>query len=123
MRFIVQDDKLIIRLEGMERLWALRSRLTIPRPAITLVDYIAERPVLQDFRGYLRIPGTSIPWHFLAGTFWHRDDREFWFVRMKHDGMLTLETKPGDYLYRRLRISCAPEIAQDISDWWSKRED
>lgn len=122
MRFIPTEDRLIIRLEGFERLWALRTRLEIPRSAIVQVDYLDDRPIMQDFWGYLRIPGTSIPWRFLAGTFWQKGDREFWFVRMKQLGLMTIETKPKECSYSRLRISCDAEVAQEIVDWWHDRK-
>lgn len=102
----------------MERLWALKRCLRVPRAAITEVDYLAQRPAMQDFWGYLRIPGTSIPWRFLAGTFWRKGDREFWFVRIKHEGVMTIDIKPGIFPYQRLRISCTALIAQDVNDWW-----
>jgi hypothetical protein len=118
MKFVIQDDVLIVELEGLEKLWALKSRMQVPRLAILEVDYLAERPVMQDFRGYLRIPGTGVPWRFFAGTFWRKGDREFWFVRMKLPGVMTIELKAGTFLYRRIRVSCDAETAQVINDWW-----
>lgn len=118
LKFITQDDTLVIQLEGMERLWALKGRLQLPRHAIMEVDYLAQRPAMQDFHGYLRIPGTNIPWRFLAGTFWRKHDREFWFIRIRHEGVMTIDLKPDTFSYRRLRLSCSALIAQDISDWW-----
>ena len=118
MKFVMQDDLLTIRLEGMEKVWALKGRLQVPRYAVSEIDYLAQRPMLQDFWGYLRIPGTGVPWRFLAGTFWRKGEREFWFVRMKHQGVLTIGLKPDTFPYHRLRISCSAEMAQDVSDWW-----
>jgi hypothetical protein len=118
MRFVTQDDVLLIQLEGMERVWALKLRLEVPRLAVLEVDYDTQRPAMQDFWGYLRIPGTSVPWRFLAGTFWRGKEREFWFVRMRHPGVMLVELKPDTFPYRRLRISCDPETAQAVADWW-----
>lgn len=120
MKFIAQDDVLIIELQGMEKLWALKSRLQVPRFAILEVDYNAQSPAMQDFWGYLRMPGTSIPWRFLAGTFWRKSNREFWFIRLKHVGVMKIELKSGTFAYNRLRISCDPETAQSVSDWWQE---
>ncbi len=102
----------------MERLWALKSGLTIPRSAILSVDYRAERPAMQDFAGYLRFPGSNLPGRFLAGKFVRAGEREFWYVRMQSSGVLLLELKPGEYPYRRVRLTCDPETAQKIADWW-----
>lgn len=118
MKFVTQDDVLIVRLEGMEKLWALKSRLQVPRFAILEVDYLAQQPMMQDFAGHVRIPGASVPWRFLAGSFRRKGQREFWFVRLKHQGVMSIDLKPDTFPYRRLRISCDAETAQSISDWW-----
>jgi hypothetical protein len=118
MKFVTQDNALLIQLEGMERVWALKGHLHVPRTAVLDVDYNAQRPAVQDFWGYLRIPGTSLPWRFLAGTFWRNKEREFWFVRMKHLGVMLIELKPDADAYRRIRIGCDPETAQAVADWW-----
>jgi hypothetical protein len=119
VKFIPEDDgTLTLELEGLEKLWALKSRLRIPRGAIIGVNYNPDAPAMQDFWGYLRLPGTSLPWRFLAGTFWRKGDREFWFVRMRTMGILEMELKSDAFPYRRIRISCDPETAQSVSDWW-----
>jgi hypothetical protein len=120
MKFIPQGKNLTIRLEGMEKMWALKSSIEIPQAAVLEVDYSPQRPTMQDFWGYLRIPGTSVPWRFLAGTFWHKGEREFWFVRIRHMGVLLVELKPDAFPYRRIRISCDPETAQAVADWWQQ---
>ena len=120
MKFIPKGSTLLIKLEGLEKVWALKGQLQVPRRAILDVDYNAQAPAMQDFWGYLRIPGTSVPWRFLAGTFWRKSDREFWFVRMRHLGVMEIELKPGAFAYRRIRISCDPETAQAVADWWQE---
>jgi len=119
MQFITEPAALFIRLEGLERLWALKRELIIRRADIVDVDFLAQRPIMQDFAGYYRIPGTSIPWRFLAGTFIRKGDREFWYVRLQHDGVMTIELKRKNSSgYDRLRVSTDPETAQIIADWW-----
>ncbi len=118
MRFITQPTELLIRLEGWERLWALKRQLVVRREDILDVDFLARRPIVQDFAGYFRIPGTSIPWRFLAGTFIRKGDREFWYVRMRYEGIMTIELKNEDSNgYDRLRLSVDAESAQAIADW------
>ena len=120
MKFLIKGDILTIQLEGFERLWALKSKLVIPRTTVTGVEYNAQSPAMQDFWGYLRIPGTSVPWRFLAGTFWKQNTREFWFVRMRDAGVVLIDLKSRTSPYRRIRISCSPETAQTIADWWQE---
>jgi len=119
MRFVATDPTtLTIRFQGLECVWVLRRTLVVSRGDVNSINYIPELPVMQDFKGYLRLFGTALPWLFLAGTYWGGGKREFWFVRMKQPGLLTIELTPGKDGYQRLRLSCNPVIAQDVVDWW-----
>lgn len=118
MKFITEPDRLIIQLEGLERIWALKSRLVIPKAAISAVNFIPQEPALSDFAGYLRIPGTAWPGVFMAGTYRRRHHREFWYVRIRQPGLLTLAINPAaSYEYDSVRITCAPEIAANVASW------
>jgi hypothetical protein len=118
MKFITQDDTLTIQLEGAERLWALKGRLQIPRFAVLDVDYNPEVPVLQDFRGRLRFPGSNWFWQFMAGTYVRGGVREFWYLHMQNPGVLLIDIKPDTFSYQKIRLSCDPETAQAVADWW-----
>lgn len=122
MKFLLEPNQLIITLEGAEQVWALKRRLQVPHYAIADVDYRTAMPTMQDYQGYIRIPGTAIPWHFLAGSYKHHKNREFWYVKMRQPGVLILTLKPKTLSYDKIRITCAPEIAQDIADWWQERK-
>ena len=118
MRFTCDTDQLKITLEGMERLWALKRELRISRATIATINFVPHTPAMQDFKGYLRFPGTAIPWRFLAGTYIRQGKREFWYLHLEQPGVLTIDLLPGAYAYDRVRLTCRPEIAQDIVDWW-----
>ncbi|HSX33968.1 MAG TPA: hypothetical protein VLF91_06550 [Candidatus Saccharimonadales bacterium] len=120
MKLTITVDTLTMTMEGAEKLWALKSKLVIPRGIVSSVLFVPEVPVMQDFAGYLRAPGTNVPWRFLAGTYWRGRDREFWLIRMKEAGLITIELEPKSGPYRRVRFTCDPPSAQRISDWWSK---
>jgi hypothetical protein len=118
MKFITQESQVTLQLEGMERVWALRRRLQIPRFAISEIRYEPELPVMQDFSGQLRIVGTALPLAFVAGTFRRGDDREFLYVRFKQPGILTIVLKPDTLNYDRVRVTCTEAIAQTLTEWW-----
>lgn len=118
MKFVVQDDHLAIILEGFEKVWALKSRLVIPKHALAEVDYRQQQSTMQDLRGYVRFPGTRLPGMFLAGSYVRRHGREFWYLHMHQAGELALTFKAGAFGYDKIRVSCTPEIAQTIADWW-----
>jgi len=118
MKFTVQESQVTLTFQGMECLWALKRRLQIPRFAISEVRYEPEAPVMQDLTGHLRMLGTGLPFAFVAGVFRKGNDREFWYVRVKQPGMLTIEIKPDALNYDRIRVTCAEDTARAITDWW-----
>jgi len=72
------DNKIIFEIEGWDKLWSLRSRLTIP------LDHIGGARVDPDppmgwFDG-LKVSGTGVPNIFRAGTFYQEGDFVFWDV-------------------------------------------
>lgn len=124
MKLTLEPNQLTVTLEGFERLWALKRRLQIPHYAILEVDYIAKEPSLQDFKGFLRFPGTSLPWRFLAGSYvrGRGKEREFWYIQLKQPGLLTITLKSETFNYDRVRLTCSPDVAQEIADWWHERK-
>lgn len=122
MRFIQQANQLTIKLEGFEQVWALKRRIQIPHYAIEQIGFIAQQPVMRDLWGYWRIPGTALPWLFLAGTYRHKDMREFWYLRMRQPGVLLITLKKGALNYTTIRVTCNAEIAQSIADWWHEHK-
>lgn len=121
MQFIEEPNQLTIKLEGFEQLWALKRRVQIPHYAILEIDFTPQQPVMRDLWGYWRVPGTSVPWFFLAGSYHRKGKHEFWYLHMRRAGVLTVILKPGTLNYTKVRVSCTPEIAQSIADWWQER--
>ena len=118
MRFIAEGIQLTIELEGFEKLWALKIRLQIPKHGIIEVNFLPGQQTMQDLWGYWRLPGTSLPGIFLAGSYVRRHEREFWYLKMRTPGVMTLTLNPDTAPYSRVRVSCTPEVAQGIADWW-----
>ncbi len=69
------DGRLVIEVQGLDKLWALKSRLEIPLEHISDVRSAVE----QRVRG-IRAPGTYIPGVITAGTFHQVGKRVFWDV-------------------------------------------
>jgi hypothetical protein len=78
VRAEIVGDTLHLRVEGMDKVWALKSQLSIPLQHITGVR-LDEEVVKQWFHG-LRMPGTSIPGVITAGTFYQDGKRIFWDI-------------------------------------------
>jgi hypothetical protein len=122
MNFLLDPEQLIIKLEGAEQLWALKRQVRIPQEALINVDYLSSVPTLQDYRGYFRFPGTALPWRFFAGSYVRNGQHEFWYVKMRQPGVLVLTLQPALLEYDKVRITCSPDIAQDIADWWQEHK-
>ncbi|MGW1108512.1 hypothetical protein [Streptomyces sp. NPDC002540] len=74
----IDDGKLIVEIEGLDKLWALRSRLTIPLAHVR--GATADPGIAKEPKG-LRSPGTHVPGIVTAGTFHVDGERVFWDVR------------------------------------------
>jgi hypothetical protein len=86
----VQDDRVVFEVEGLDRLWALRSRLEIPLAHVLDV----ETNVGQVGRWWhgLKLCGTDVPGVFAAGTFHYHGELVFWDVRdPAHTIIVTLD--------------------------------
>jgi hypothetical protein len=76
---------------------------------------------MTDLQGYLRVPGTSIPSVFMAGTYRRGGEKEFWYLKFRTPGVMTIYLKDNTLNYDKIRLTCSPEIAQDIAEWWHER--
>lgn len=75
----VQGDRVVFDVEGLDQLWALRTRLQIPVGHVAAVEYDPEQ-VGRWWHG-LKLMGTEIPGLFAAGTFYYHGEMVFWDVR------------------------------------------
>ena len=76
----IEGDALIVEVQGLHKLWALKSSLRVPLAHIESVRHDPERAT-RVFPG-LRVPGTHIPAVYTAGTYYQSDFRpDFWTVR------------------------------------------
>jgi hypothetical protein len=109
----VEDDKLVINIEGLDKLWTFTSRLEIP---LTHVIGAKQDPqVVYGWKGWRSSPGAHIPGVIAAGTF-HRDGkRVFWDV---HDPAKAVVIDLTDDRYGRLVVGVedAAKTAKAIQD-------
>ena len=74
----IQDGLAVFEVRGMDKLWALKSRLEIPLPHIRAVRH--DPSVAHGWWKGLRLPGTHVPGVITAGTFYQHGKRVFWDV-------------------------------------------
>jgi hypothetical protein len=81
----VLGDRLRLQVRGLDRLWAMRSRLDLPLASVRAVR--ADPRVARGLWKGVSAPGTHIPGIIIAGTFYQDDKRIFWDV---HDPSKTV---------------------------------
>jgi hypothetical protein len=95
----VAADRVVFEIEGLDKLWSLRSRLEIPLAHITGVEANTDQ-VNQWWHG-LKVAGTGVPGLFAAGTFFYHGELVFWDVRHPAN---TIIVSLNHEIYRKLII-------------------
>lgn len=94
------EDAMIIHVRGMDRIFALKSRLEIPLSHVAGAKVGAEVAHPAWWKS-LRLTATQIPWVVTAGTFYQEGERVFWDV---HDPEKVVVIQLKDERYARLVI-------------------
>lgn len=79
VKVTLDGDRVVFEIEGADKLWALRSRLEIPREHVLGAEQRPEE-VGRWWRG-VKVMGTDVPGLFAAGTFYYHGELVFWDVR------------------------------------------
>ncbi len=92
----IDDPFLIVEIEGLDKLWALKSRLEIPLANVR--GATADPGMTKEPKG-IRAPGAYVPGVITAGTFHIDGERVFWDV---HDSAKAVVIELRDERYARL---------------------
>ena len=98
----VEGGVVVFEVKGMDRLWALKSRLEVPARHIRGVR--ADPEVARGWWHGLRLPGTHLPGVITAGTFYQDGKRVFWDV---HRPESTIVVELADERYDELIVEVA----------------
>ena len=93
------QDALIVHVEGMDRLFALRSRLEVPLSHVEGAEADPEEARMR-WHGIME-RGIWVPGPITAGTYYQEGELVFWDV---HDPEKTVVIRLKDERYRRLVI-------------------
>ena len=106
----VADGKLVLRVEGFDKVWALKSTLEIPLAHVEGIR--VDATIAHGWSHGMRMPGTNIPGVITAGTFYQDGKRVFWDV---HDSAKTIVIDLRDETYQQLIVEVAdPEAAVQL---------
>lgn len=95
----IEDDRAVFQVEGLDRMWAFRSRLEIPLAHIAGVNHDPEQ-VGRWWHGF-KLLGTDVPGLFAAGTFYYHGELVFWDV---HDPVRTVVVTLDHERYKKLIV-------------------
>ena len=98
----VHNGDLEITIEGFDKIWALKSHLTVPLEHILSVTYDPE--IARGWSHGLRLPGTNIPGVLTAGSYYQHKEWAFWDV---HDPEKTIVITLKDERYQKLVVEVA----------------
>jgi hypothetical protein len=101
----IEGDRAVFQVEGLDKLWALRSRLEIPLAHISKVEIDPDQA--KGWWHGLRLAGTYVPGLLTAGMFYFHGELVFWDV---HDPAKTIIISLEHETYRKLIIEVADPV-------------
>jgi hypothetical protein len=104
----IDGSDLIVEIEGWDKLWALKSRLTIPLANVR--GATADPGMAREPKG-VRVGGAQVPGVITAGSFRQHGERVFWDVR---DPARAVVIELKDERFSRLVIE-VPDPAATVS--------
>jgi hypothetical protein len=97
----IEGKDLVVEVQGMDKLWSLKSRITIPLAHVR--GATSDPGVVGDGQG-LKLGGSRIPGVIVAGTFRQDGEWVFWDV---HDRAKAVVIELADETYARLVVEVA----------------
>jgi hypothetical protein len=98
----------LITLDTKEKLLAVRRRISIPKKNIVSVSTEKAKPSWLSFK-----MGTHVPMGFMAGTFWTRRGKAFYYVR-DFTKCITLHLKDHEYSKVVIEVDDKEAAAKDL---------
>lgn len=74
----IEDNDLVVVIEGLDKLWAFKGGLTIPLANVR--GATADPGIATEPKG-IRAPGSHVPGVITAGTFHQDGEKVFWHVK------------------------------------------
>jgi hypothetical protein len=106
VQITIENNTLILEVEGADRIWTLKSRLEIPLAHVSGVR--SDPGAARDWWSGLKAPGTDLPGLIKAGTFYQRGQRIFWDIHHPDNGIVI---ELADEQYKELIIEVADPVA------------
>lgn len=108
----VHDDRITFEVEGLDKLWALKSRLEIPLAHVKSVRYDAD--AAKGWWHGVKLGGTSLPGVITAGTFYQKGRLVFYDAHTP-DNTIVVELDHEHYDQLVLQVRNPAGAAQEIT--------
>lgn len=120
MRVTTRSKTLVIQLEGMECVYALRRKLVVPKSSIVSVTW---QPEFTDWRRpEFRLPGSFLPGAIIAGSFYTKQGWDFIYSTKPRgwthptlSGVMVVETNKKRYA--RVIVGVPESMAKEVATW------
>lgn len=106
----ITEEEVKIEVEGLDKLWSFKGKLTIPRSSISKV-YIRPKELKPP---WLRAPGTYLPKLIAAGTYYGSERKEFWNTHFGEHCMV-FDLNDFDYTRVVVDVNDAKELIDKFS--------
>ncbi len=108
-----EENNFHFNVEGLHKLWALKSQLTIP--IHNVVRAYQDREALNGWWKGIRMPGTHVPGLITAGTFYQSGEKIFWDVVNK-DNTIIIDLEDENYKKMIIEVENPSEVIDFIND-------
>lgn len=105
---IVIGRRVVITLDTKEKFLALKRTISIPKENITSVSTEKARPAWLSIKR-----GTHIPKGFMAGTFWTRKGKAFYYVK-DFTECVTLNLQDHEYSKVVIEVDDKEAVANEL---------
>lgn len=110
----VENQQLIIRLEGINRVLALKSQLTIALKDILSVVFVSDLKTSDYLKWYTPKLGLFLPESVAEGSFYTKEGKLFVNIHQGHAGIV-LRLKDETYQEIIIELENAEKIVSEIN--------
>jgi hypothetical protein len=104
----VQDNNYVFHMKGLHKIWALKSKITVPKNDV--IKAYQDQEELHKFCGF-RV-GTYVPFVIIAGTYFLKGKKNFWDMTREKN---TIIVELKNHYYSKLYIEVEnPENAMSL---------
>lgn len=111
-RIVIEDGQLTVRVEGVDRVLALKSTIRVPLTHVRGVTPYPEVNMGINWRLW-RLPGTEIPGVVRAGSFYHAG--KGWYFFDVHDPQKSIAIDLIDERYQRIVVQVDGETPDEAA--------